>query len=389
MNCEPYRLIEQKTGVSAGSIHNIIVEETRRSPDLPELRNTLELMKKHNLSPLDIKRDTRLLESLNTYHLTIKNVEEATKLLQKYFDDASEVLEHGVALSKIEDEQRRPYYMIIQELQLKLDEKEKAKSGLQTINEEISQTLKQLKSLKKLEDLQGKLDAHEITHDRLDDIILEKIQLESLGFTPHVAKTLSEELKRQGNSPEQAAFIVAKLISNSSNLTKENRILEDRYSQLVNAVKELELRKQSLQTEIDSQVNTKKSLNSLITEQDKLAERKNAHLDEQQVQIDYNKVEINEIQKILGELDKKVAIYENQLIVEEPINVVTSLLHNSKINIEPVRLYTAILVILSQLNQHIKQYPQSVNNLEALSTKLNETIRLVSEEKFIDQRKSF
>ena len=214
-----YREISAKTNnASLGAISNIIDEETKKIPDIKELRQLNVTLKKTGSNLTEVLRGTRFLEKLNSLNLPIDGIESCIKLLDKYGEAAGDVLLSGQKLMELELSQGKTYNYILSEAAEKasrLEETTKRVKNLRTEEETVKKSLRDIEQLKAINE---KMSNSSLTVQRLDAFIEHNIRLEQLGLTPKATELLASELAKHGIDPQKAATTLSELLAEKKNL---------------------------------------------------------------------------------------------------------------------------------------------------------------------------
>ena len=223
--------ISSKTGISTGSISNIVKEEKRRTPDIQELRDLNILLKKANISVDDAKRGVSLLDRLSQIAIPLERLPEAMDLYEQYGEKASEAVTLGqrvIQLEKRYGKSCEEILSIAEKMAGEIEIREKTITGLKDEEQVLHGSIREMESLKTL---QKKLSQYDLTIARLDGFIAQNLGLEDLGFTLRTASLLASELERTGLDPQKAAAILADDLLQSKSLKESivirKKVLED------------------------------------------------------------------------------------------------------------------------------------------------------------------
>jgi len=238
-----YRLISEKTGVSLGTMNELVNEARKKAPDIDDLRQLNATLQKSGVALADAIRACSVISQLHELGVGINElseyVESSKKLATVQGVGAAELVESAIRLSKLEKETGKPYHEVVREFENKqarvkeLDLKVKELDGqrvkiqgeLNQANEKLSKTLQELK--------------HAIsTKEQLQRLGLEKTatlakfieDYESLGFSAQEVQKLAKwrkSLTETGISPDALESFIEK----RGPLEKQLRLLEEELSQ--------------------------------------------------------------------------------------------------------------------------------------------------------------
>ena len=238
-----YREIDEKTGVSIGSISEIINEKRKEMPDIDDLRGLSIALRESNASLLDTLRGANCINKCNELNISVEKIPNCFKLLENYGEKAGHILEAGIRIQQLEEQFGRSY----EQLTLDFDEKTEKDAQLSKRVEELSKEERKLKSslgeLSDLRALKDKIEQRGLSIQRLDNFIEKTLKLEELGFTLRAAELLSSELSKRGLDIHESASLLAAMLALHVSL-------EDNVSKLKGEVNELNLKKTSSQMEI-------------------------------------------------------------------------------------------------------------------------------------------
>jgi len=238
-----YRAVSEKTGVSLGTMNELVNEARKKAPDIDDLRQLNVTLQKSGVALADAIRACSVISQLHelgvgTTELS-EYVESSKKLATVQGVDAAELVESAIRLSKLEKETGKPYHEVVREFENKqarvkeLDLKVKELDGQRAkIQGELSRAIEKLsKTLEELKHAVG-------TKERLQRLGLEKTatlakfieDYESLGFSAQEVQKLAKwrkSLTETGISPDALESFIEK----RGPLEKQLRLLEEELSQ--------------------------------------------------------------------------------------------------------------------------------------------------------------
>jgi hypothetical protein len=238
----PYRAIQERAGISLGSITKIVEQAKMAIPDIAELRELEVLAKKSGSNPIECIRGARVLEFLNAHNIPLDQagiVFEFCKLAKDPVKEANA----GMQMIRLVQETGHSYNELLVDFDTKRDQIAELEADLQNKRNELKEIHSRLSGLKKLEDLQTKLDPLNVTSQKAIELIDKANQIEALGFEPNVALVLAGELKRLGPDITKNAKIAVELIAKYSGIeqaisvrTKERYDAEKKLSEIKQSI---------------------------------------------------------------------------------------------------------------------------------------------------------
>jgi DNA-binding transcriptional MerR regulator len=239
-----YRETGQKEMVEISTVHRVVKDERRRTPDFDELQDTSIAMRKMNLSPLDVKKAAALSEALNELGIPLQKLEEYIDLLKLILSErnteSDDILNNAMRLKQIEKETGKTAEEILKTLEEALKKDEKRKNEI-AVNKK---TLRKVKSAKRkanteLQKLNSEIQKTTATLTGVRTLGIEKLgrlvkfiqEFESLGFNAEEVKKLAtwrKELQQLGIDPDK----LGQWIAERGPLQKQNQLLKTKNEQI-------------------------------------------------------------------------------------------------------------------------------------------------------------
>jgi len=358
------RTINSKTGVSTGSVSNIIKEERKKSPDIDQLRKISILIKKSNSTIIDALRGANLLEKINELDITLDEVSTSLNLIEHYEDEASDVLGYAQTLRQIEKTRGKTYKEIVNELTETTVEIDTLKMQIKDYNRKKQELLKELSNLEHLKALQQKLDSHNISHSKLDEIIEHQLTLENMGFTPEIAEILANEMNKTGLTPENAARRIVYLLNKQSNLTDKNLSLALLEDQLKRSVKTLQSKEKNLETTIKGLKETKVQYDIIIENSKETYQLQLTNIEENKKRMNELKQEEENIVTLLYRAEQALYNFEYKANKHIMLKTIITLLAEPKNPLPPKLLFTTMIRLLRRLEEHIIEHQNIISDPE-------------------------
>jgi len=220
LELQDYRSIKSSIALGLGTISGIIHDARREMPDLDQLRQLNQLLKREDVSIKEAKDGARLIANLTELRISVERAKQAIAQIAGYGAEAPEILVEAEELGKIEQGTGIKYTEIASDFRRKAEAIPKLSDERDGLRQQLDELYDSIRDAKGLKELNDKLDEHNIPPKKLDRFIDANNELDGRGFTPKVAEILSAELLKHGLIPAKAARILADALKKEQSLEK-------------------------------------------------------------------------------------------------------------------------------------------------------------------------
>ncbi len=220
LNGQDYRYIKSSIALSLGTISGIIQDARREMPDLDQLRQLNQVLKREDVSMKEAKDGARLIANLAELNIGIDRAKQAIAQIAGYDAEAPEILAEAQELGKIEQATGIKYPEIASDYRRKAEAIPELTEKRDRLRQQLDELYDSIRDAKGLKQLSDKLDEHNIPPKKLDGYIDANKELDARGFTPKVAEILSKELLKHGFIPARAARVLADALKRYQSLKK-------------------------------------------------------------------------------------------------------------------------------------------------------------------------
>jgi hypothetical protein len=235
-----YRRIGNEFSISIATVNRVAADAGKKIPDFDSLRQLSVLMRKTGLSIFDATRACQLIETLNTWGISIDELCDYVKLNEELLSKRTlneDFLFYALALMRLVEESGRTYQEVVEDLEKKrretaeAEEKkvalEKESLGLKTELEDTKRNLAEI-NLQIAKATTARKGLTEIGVGKLAQLVRFIKDFESMGFDVGQLKRLAvwrRELERLGIDPNELGDFVAEkgpLEAQNDNLRLDN-----------------------------------------------------------------------------------------------------------------------------------------------------------------------
>jgi len=298
-----FRDIAASTGVSLGTVSNIIEEEKKRAPDLESLRQLSNYLSEAKANIADALRGAQLLSTIDASNLSAVNLPEFIKFYALTGDAAPQVIAAGYQGIQLHATTGLSYPDLISGIQNKTQTMNQLLQSITTLQAQQRQLKFEIPDLERLKTLDQKIQKKNISHEQLDTFIERASKLETLGFTEAEAEILAQELRKVRLTPAKAAGRLTSLIS-------EHQTLQESAGKLKLEVQNLTETKKRLDNEIENRKKQKNELDRQLVDMRATIEREEEHQKKMKSQLEH---EYDERKRDLDKEIQERSATKNQL----------------------------------------------------------------------------
>lgn len=213
-----YAAIAERTGVSQGSIANILHAARDRVPDLDELRRLHAVLREAHLSVVDVRRTAALHAALNDANLSTEDLRACIAFYRQVQGRPREVATAGLRLLALERTHGQPYDAFLTTYEAQLRHSAALDAQIRAQVDEQATRERALPHLADLEAVHRALVDAGLTIPQLHQFIQDARTARTAGFTPQLARQLGEGFTRAGYDPRTAAEVVVTLLTQHATL---------------------------------------------------------------------------------------------------------------------------------------------------------------------------
>ena len=390
--------ISSMTGISTGSVSNIVEEAKHRNPDIQELRDLHLLLKKADISIDDAKRGMSLLDRLNELAIPLERLPEAMDFYGQYGEKTSEAVTLGQRVIQLEKRYGKSCEEILSITDKMAVEIEKRKKTIADLKDEEQILHGSICEMDSLKPLQNKLSQYGLTVARLDGFIIQNIGLEDLGFTLETASLLAAELETKGLDPKKAAVILVDDLSQSKSQKESMAIRKKELEDLKEGVRIKTIEAKGLGDQVPilrGQIGSLRELleiekgiqaerQSKLKEETKDLEGEVGSLKDKKAglakQCEDLSIKINNLQDDLSKEEEALKKVEDKVMSDERLATIVLTIENPKALPDRSSVRRASLAFLEGLMDYIRENQRTLPYSNKLMSGISEISKLLSTE---------
>ena len=386
-----FRDIAASTGVSLGTVSNIIEEEKKRAPDLESLRQLSNDLSKAKANIADALRGAQLLSTIDASNLSTVNLPEFIKFYAQTGDAAPQAIAAGYQGIQLHETTGLSYPDLISEIPNKTQTMNQLLQSITTLQAQHRQLKSELPNLERLKNLDQKVLKKNISHEQLDTFIERASKLEALGFTEAEAEILAQELSKIGLTPPKAAGRLTSLIT-------EHQTLQESAGKLKLEVQNLTDTKKRLDNEIENRKRQKNDLDTQLAEmrstiqrEEELQKKRKSQLergyDERKRDLDKEIQELSATKKQLEQdclnlketypnisaIESSLKKLEKRLASMDELNLLEKIVKNpERTDIKPLTVMKTACALTTSLKRYAANPQHILRKLEGIKKRLEE-----------------
>ena len=386
-----FRDIAASTGVSLGTVSNIIEEEKKRAPDLESLRQLSNDLSKAKANIADALRGAQLLSTIDASTLSAVNLPEFIKFYAQTGDSAPQAIAAGYQGIQLHATTGLSYPDLISEIQNKTQTMNQLWQSITTLQVQHRQLRSELPDLERLKNLDEKIRKKNISYEQLDTFIERASKLETLGFTEAEVEILAQELSKIGLTPAKAVGKLASLFSEHQTLqesagklrlevqrltetkTRLDFEIENRKEQKNELDKQLADMRSSIKREEELQKNTKSQLEREYEERKRELDKEILELSTTKNQLEKDCLNLKETYPDISAIESSLERLEKRLASMDELNLIEKIVKNpERTDIKPLAVMKTASALTTSLKRYAANPQYGLRKLDDIKARLEE-----------------